>query len=79
MALTLRQRVVPARCEDPRNARILRSLCGYVAVYYALWAGSDLLILYGGIDAGWLLRALPNQLYYAFWVPAVYYSFRSRG
>jgi hypothetical protein len=43
-----------------------------VAVYYALWATADLLIRYGGIDAGWLLRALPNQLYYAFWIPFAY-------
>ncbi len=43
-----------------------------MAVYNGIWATSDLLILYGGLDAGWLLRVLPNQLYYSFWIPMVY-------
>ena len=49
----------------------LRRLLVYVAVYYGLWAASDELILYGGLDAGWGLRVLPNQLYYSFWIPVV--------
>jgi len=31
------------------------------------------------LDAGWLLRALPNQLYYAFWVPFVWLTWQSAG
>lgn len=63
LALFLRGRVV---------SRPLRRILVYVAVYYGLWATSDLLIHYGGLDVGWLLRALPNQLYYSFWIPMVY-------
>ncbi|MGH7788226.1 MAG: hypothetical protein ACRERC_15255 [Candidatus Binatia bacterium] len=53
----------------------LRALLLYVAAYYALWAASDVLIQVAGLDIGWALRALPNQLYYAFWVPLVYFAF----
>jgi hypothetical protein len=49
----------------------LQRCASFVVVYYGLWATSDLLIL-GGLDAGWLLRAVPNQLYYAVWIPFVY-------
>jgi hypothetical protein len=74
LALFLRAQVIPRRAagSSPALLRRLRRVLTYVAVYYALWATADLLILYGGIDAGWLLRALPNQLYYAFWVPFAY-------
>jgi hypothetical protein len=74
LALFLRARVIPRRAAAGPAARVrrLRRVLAYVAVYYALWATADLLILYGGLDAGWLLRALPNQLYYAFWVPFAY-------
>lgn len=50
----------------------LRRTMLYVLVYYGLWASADILIL-AGLDAGWGLRVLPNQLYYAFWVPFVYF------
>lgn len=65
MALTLR-----AGLSGP-FAPALRAATAYVAVYYALWAASDSLIL-AGVDAGWLLRIVPNQLYYSFWVPFAY-------
>ena len=55
----------------------LRGVCGYVAIYYALWASSDLLILLGGLDFGWATRAIANQLYYAFFVPFVWLRFRA--
>jgi hypothetical protein len=64
---------VPARIpdrHDPRR-RALSRVLAYVAVYYALWATADTLILMGGSDAGWLLRIAPNQLYYAFYIPFV--------
>jgi len=57
-----------------RDDRLVAETLVYVAVYYALWAVSDLLIL-SGVSEGWLLRVLPNQLYYAFFVPYVYVSF----
>ncbi len=61
----------------PALRAFLRAALAYVAVYYALWALSDVLILAGGLDAGWALRTIPNQLYYAFWVPFVYFAFFS--
>ena len=48
----------------------------YVLVYYGLWASADVLIL-SGVDAGWLLRVVPNQLYYALWTAFVYARFYS--
>ena len=81
LALLLRNLYLPHK--DPEDSgghsRFLRGALSYVAVYYGLWAGADALILLGGLDAGWLLRALPNQLYYAFWVPFVFFTFLRRG
>jgi hypothetical protein len=54
--------------------RLERSVLAYAGVYYALWAASDVLIL-AGVDAGWLLRCVPNQLYYGFTVPFVWWRF----
>ena len=54
---------------------LVRAATGYVVLYYALWATADVLIL-AGVDVGWLLRVVPNQLYYAFWVPFVYAAHR---
>ncbi|MGH7818987.1 MAG: hypothetical protein ACREQ9_04365 [Candidatus Binatia bacterium] len=67
---------VPAHvAPDRRGARrYLRALLAYVAVYYFLWATADALIL-AGLDLGWALRAVPNQLYYALWVPFAYALF----
>jgi hypothetical protein len=50
----------------------LRAILLYAFGYYALWACADVLIL-AGADAGWGLRALPNQLYYAFFVAFAYF------
>ncbi len=74
LALFLRAHVIPRRAagSPPALLHRLQRVLAYVAIYYALWATADVLVLYGGIDAGWLLRALPNQLYYAFWVPFTY-------
>jgi hypothetical protein len=78
-ALVLRAWVVPARVPivAPGLLAYLRALLTYVAAYYALWATADVLIL-AGLDAGWALRMVPNQLYYAFWVPFAYRSFFAR-
>lgn len=54
------------RARTPAPA--LRAILLYVLAYYALWAAADVLIL-AGVDRGWGLRVLPNQLYYAFFVP----------
>lgn len=80
LALWLRARPLPrwTTAAPPGRARFLERCLAYAAVYYALWAASDVLIL-AGVDAGWALRVLPNQLYYAFWVPFVYFAFFGRG
>jgi hypothetical protein len=54
-------------------------VCNYVTVYYALWAGCDAIWLATSFDPVWLLRAVPNQLYYAFFVPFVWHAYSRRG
>ena len=78
MALVWRQVIVPARVPPERAPMraYLRAIWGYAAVYYALWATADLLIV-AGLDAGWALRLVPNQLYYGWYVPFVYWRFFS--
>jgi hypothetical protein len=71
LALTLRRRLGIAAREVDR--RLLRALLAYAACYYALWACADALIL-AGSDRGWALRILPNQMYYAWTVPFVYFA-----
>lgn len=75
MALWLRHNVVSSRLAPAAVVRraALQRITSFVALYYALWATCDVLIL-AGLDAGWLLRVIPNQLYYAVWVPFVYFS-----
>jgi hypothetical protein len=79
VALALRARLVPARVSpaQPAVRAFLRAALLYAALYYGLWALADALIQIGGSDVGWLLRIVPNQLYYALWVPAVYFAFFS--
>jgi hypothetical protein len=59
-----------------QSDRFVRALLAYAAVYYALWAASDVLIL-AGVDEGWLIRCVPNQLYYGLTVPFVWWRFFS--
>ncbi len=76
LALGLRGVWLPERSGlEPRLARLLSEALLYCAGYYALWALSDVVILLG-VDAGYALRIVPNQLYYAFWVPFVWWRAR---
>lgn len=59
------------------RARYLRAILGYVVVYYALWAACDVGILLN-FDAAYAVRAIPNQLYYGFFVPFAHARFFSR-
>jgi len=79
VALWMRSVVLPrlTEAEPAGHRRFLRCCLAYVAVYYSLWAGADVLIL-AGLDLGWALRVVPNQLYYAFWVPFVFFAFFGR-
>lgn len=79
MVAFLRRRVVDARGSSapPALQAYLRAVTGYVAAYYGLWALSDALLL-AGVEGAWALRAAPNQLYYAFFVPFVWARFFAR-
>ena len=81
LALWLRQVGLPRWVGPGRAPRLayLRSVATYVAVYYALWASADVLIQILGLDVGWALRVLPNQLYYAFYVPFAYFRYFASG
>ncbi|MEO8600995.1 MAG: hypothetical protein ABI629_00315 [bacterium] len=59
----------------PALRAYLRAVLLYVAVYYGLWATSDVCSQLAGLDVGWLLRVLPNQLYYGLWIPFVVWRF----
>jgi hypothetical protein len=54
-----------------RAPRWTRRVTMFVLIYYASWALADAIILYTGADAGFLVRVLPNVLYYGGFVPAV--------
>jgi hypothetical protein len=78
VALWLRGVWLPRRVADASRLRFLRAVCAYVAVYYALWAACDALWITARLDLAWLLRVLPNQLYYAFFVPFVWWAWSRR-
>jgi hypothetical protein len=77
LALALRRWLIPARVAPtrPRVRAYLRAVLAYVAVYYALWGVADALLLAMQLDLAWALRAVANQLYYAFWVPFAWVRF----
>lgn len=77
LALALRALAVPRLGAAPRASRALRGLLAYAAGYYALWALADTILL-AGVDVGWGLRILPNQLYYALCVPWFYFAYFRR-
>lgn len=74
MALWLARRAIPAAVGPgrPELRAMLTSCAAYAATYYALWAACDIAIL-ASVDEAWALRAVPNQLYYALWIPFVYF------
>lgn len=74
IAFALARFALPDERERPQQARFVRSVLGFLAAYYGLWAAADLLIL-AGVDAGWPVRLVPNQLYYGFLVPFVWWRF----
>jgi hypothetical protein len=77
LALVWRNVLVPRWVGGAESGRLgfLRGVLAYAAVYYGLWAFADVLIMVFGLDVGWALRIVPNQLYYAFWIPFVFFSF----
>ena len=79
VAMFLALSYIPSRLDRRRYELLeyLQTITRYVALYYALWAISDVLTTWGGYDFGWGLRVIPNQLYYSFWVPLAYFWFFS--
>jgi hypothetical protein len=83
LAFALARFAAPSEAERPHHAAFVRSALGFMAAYYGLWVAADGLIL-SGVEAGWPVRLVPNQLYYGFFVPFVWWKFfgspaRSRG
>jgi hypothetical protein len=71
---------VPRYVEPGARRAYLGDVIEYALGYYLLWAAADVLILIAGLDAGWGLRVIPNQLYYSFTVPFMYLRhFTARG
>jgi hypothetical protein len=77
LALVFRSVFVPrwTATSVPQRLPFLRAVLAYVAVYYGLWALADVIILVAGLDVGWALRVIPNQLYYSFYLPFVFWRF----
>jgi hypothetical protein len=73
-ALWLRALWLPRHVEDARLRAFLSDALLYSAAYYFLWASADVIIL-AGSDLGWALRVIPNQLYYSFCVPFIWWRF----
>jgi len=42
----------------------IRSVSRFVVLYYGLWIAADAIILWTGSDLGYLVRVVPNVLYY---------------
>jgi hypothetical protein len=62
--------------EEPR--RWLTKLCAFELMQYALWAVADIAILIGA-DAGYLLRVVPNVMYYVAFVPFAWLTAPTQG
>jgi hypothetical protein len=77
LALVFRSSLVPrwTSASAPGRLPFLRAVLAYVAVYYALWVTADVIILVADLDVGWGLRVIPNQLYYSFFLPFVFWRF----
>jgi len=54
-----------------RTIHWLRRLCYFVVLYYGLWVLADAIILVGGWDVGYLIRVVPNLLYYGGLIAAI--------
>jgi len=74
LAFALARLAAPSELTHARRAAFVRAALGAMAAYYGLWAAADVLILCG-VDAGWLVRFVPNQLYYGLFVPFVWARF----
>lgn len=72
LALVLRFAVLGRRAAGapPEVRRWLSEVTVFEIVQYGLWAAADIVIL-SGLPVGFLLRLVPNAMYYAFFLPFV--------
>lgn len=76
LALVVRTFVIPRRFADKRSdlrAWVVR-LTHFELAQYGLWILSDVILLATSADAGYLLRVVPNTLYYVLFVPFAWWS-----
>lgn len=64
-----------ARAPQHPMQRWLRMLSSFQLWQYGLWTCADLLIL-RGIETGYLLRLIPNTMYYVLFVPFVAWTYQ---
>lgn len=74
VALYLRNVWLRSHASGSSDQQRLRVILAFVAGYYLLWATADILIMGFDLDFGWAVRVIPNQLYYAFFVPFVWWT-----
>ena len=76
LALVLLVAVLPKRLRgvDAELATWVRRLTIFELVQYGLWATADVLILSGVTEPGYLLRVVPNTLYYGGFLPFLYFT-----
>lgn len=60
------------------SAALGREILLYALVTYGLWIVADIVIL-SGFDLGYLLRVIPNLLYYGAYAPFVYFRAKAHG
>lgn len=80
LALVLFIGVLPRRLQgvDSDLAEWVKRLTIFELVQYGLWATADVLILSGITEPGYLLRVVPNTLYYGAFLPFLYFSAPAR-
>jgi hypothetical protein len=61
-------RRAPASAAGHERLAAATALASFELVQYGLWATADVLLL-AGMEVGWLVRIVPNTLYYAAFVP----------
>ncbi len=72
LVIGLRTQLIPRLPPGPGRTFALR-LCGYELTQYLLWATADVCIL-AGREEGYLLRLVPNALYYVGFVPFAWWA-----
>jgi hypothetical protein len=68
IGLVYRFVVVPRRAKPETRAYLLR-LTHFELVQYGLWVAADLAIIFAKLDVGYLVRLVPNAMYYALFLP----------